>query len=478
MASAKALNADLGAVEGGSLEAELPGVRRALDREEMAARLQETLVRQAPRTDVVDCRVVSAVLLPADSVVVRYAIVLADGDRPPQSLLVTGRVFPDVDHAAAYLAGKLAPLAAQVQSREELALLQAPVALVPALAMVLHAFPLDGELPTLAAATDPAVAGPVLADLLAAGGHVDPDVRVTGCRAEPVHYNRRHRCMLSYHLELADGQSLRLYGKVASDGSGTRVPHVVAALRPLLTQAGVAVPECLGFAPDLQLTAFTEITGAPKVARLLKARLLGEPAPEGQPLERAVESCAAIAARLHTSDLQLGDIRSLTVEVARLRADLVPIQALAPELAELLAVALDVVERGAGTTPDPALRQCHGDFSYTQLVFDGPRPGLVDFDNFCLAEPALDLGQFLAYLRYAGVKAAGGGGNQPAQLTDRLADLFLASYVRSGGPAVAVSRVDVYEAINLVRMAQHAWQNLKSRRLQSVVGLLRARLSY
>ena len=42
---------------------------------------------------------------------------------------------------------------------------------------------------------------------------------------------------------------------------------------------------------------------------------------------------------------------------------------------------------------------CHGDFKYAQVFFDGDAVGLVDLDNVCQAEPALDLGQFFAYLR-------------------------------------------------------------------------------
>ena len=72
---------------------------------------------------------------------------------------------------------------------------------------------------------------------------------------------------------------------------------------------------------------------------------------------------------------------------------------------------------GAGSSPGcirwrarrnghvPQLCFGHGDYTYTQLIFDGTSSGLVDFDTICRAEPALDLGQFLAYSRLAVLKA-------------------------------------------------------------------------
>ncbi len=41
----------------------------------------------------------------------------------------------------------------------------------------------------------------------------------------------------------------------------------------------------------------------------------------------------------------------------------------------------------------------HGGFKASQLLFHSHRVFVVDFDGFCLADPALDVGYFLAYLR-------------------------------------------------------------------------------
>ena len=69
-----------------------------------------------------------------------------------------------------------------------------------------------------------------------------------------------------------------------------------------------------------------------------------------------------------------------------------------------------VVRRVAGTLcaalaglPTDVLRPAHGSYKASQLMVRDGAVFLVDFDQFCLADPALDVGYFLAYLRPAGL---------------------------------------------------------------------------
>jgi hypothetical protein len=473
-AMTKDANASLDALDPGALERELPGITTALDRSSMSGYIQAALIGLHGPYQLRRCSLVSAILLD-DCAVLRYELGLTDSAGRSTAVLVTGRVFPDAARAEAYAIQRLSPLAAQVRGRAEVAPLATPVAVVRELGMALYAYPIDGELPTLAAATDASVAGPAIEQLLSANGR--PGLSIQGCRAEPIHYNRRHRCMLRYHLDLVGEPGVAVYGKVTSDDSGKRIPRIVEELATTFSGAGVAVPECLGWREDLQLVAFTEIPGVPRVAQLLKARLRGETPKEETGLEDAVDVCGRIAAALHTSGLTLGQTRPMETELARLRANLKPMLRLSAVLGKQLSDWLDVIERRAASIPAADLCQCHGDFSYTQLIFDGSDAGLVDFDNFCRAEPALDLGQFLAYLRYAGTKARGDSSSEHGRLTEDLAARFASSYVSAGGAPEALDRVSLYEATNLVRMAEHAWQNLKSRRLNQIVSLLGERLA-
>jgi hypothetical protein len=470
------MGARLDPLGSGALERELPAIRTAFDAEAMRGHLQAALLGPAGPATVRRCRPAQAIFLDGECCVVRYELDVQDGAGRVRPALVTGRFYADPDRAAAYAAERLPPLADRVRGRPEVAPFAVPAARVDALGMVAQVFPVDGELPTLVEATDPAVAARVLAGMLTANGQ--PDAEVLGCRVEPVHYNRRHRCMSRYHLDLAGGRRLVLYGKVSNDGAGARTPGVVGDLRATLPGVRFALPECLGFDQRLQFVVLTEIPGVPQVAQLLRARLGGGPAPAtGLTLEAALDACGEIAAALHGSGLRRGAARPLQGELARLRAEVAPIRRLTPELGERLTRWLDGQEAAAAATEALPLCQSHGDFTYTQLIFDGPRSGLVDFDTFCQAEPAMDLGHFLAYLRFAEAKARGASpAAEQAELIGRLAGRFTAAYSGAGGDAAALERVAVYEALSLVRQAAHAWQNLKGARLEHVVTVLDERV--
>jgi hypothetical protein len=474
--------ADLDLLGNEALAAELPGIRAAFDPEAMRNHLQAALGHAT--ATIRRCAPTQAILLDGPCCVIRYELELDPGDGSGRVVpaLVSGRLFTDAAAAAGYAAERLAPLAERVRGRPEVALFARAAAVIEPLGMAVHAFPVDGELPTLVEATDPGIAARALEAMLGASGPAAAPERIAGCRVEPVHYNRRRRCMLRYRLDLASGGELVLYGKVSNDGAGERTPAVVAALRGALDRAGArfTVPECLGFRPDLQLVVLTAIPGVPQVAQLLKARLRGEPpataAEAGLTLEDAVAACGLIAAVLHTSGMRLGAERPLARELADLRAEVAPIRRVSPALGGRLGGWLDLAEARAAATPALPLVQSHGDFSYTQLIFHGAQSGLVDFDNFCQAEPALDLGHFLAYLRFAGVKARGISAAERAALGEDLAARFTAAYAGAGGPAEALARVPVYEAVSLLRLAVHAWQRFKGTRLGNILTVLDERL--
>jgi aminoglycoside phosphotransferase (APT) family kinase protein len=115
----------------------------------------------------------------------------------------------------------------------------------------------------------------------------------------------------------------------------------------------------------------------------------------------------------------------------------------------------------------------HGDFTHTQLLFDGDTPGLIDFDTVNLADPCTDLGHFRAYLRLAVAKATRGG---DATRADELCAAFLDRYGAEAGvdPGSIDRLVRAYELVSLVRIAVHSWHKVKAERLALCLPLVRA----
>ncbi|MEO7837923.1 MAG: phosphotransferase, partial [Anaerolineales bacterium] len=131
----------------------------------------------------------------------------------------------------------------------------------------------------------------------------------------------------------------------------------------------------------------------------------------------------------------------------------------------------------------PAMPLCfsHGDFTYTQLIFDGKEGGLVDFDTMCQAEPAQDLGHYLAYQRLNIIKDQDPNAPFPQETIEHLCAIFLDTYidVSKGWIADEVilrGRVAIYELLSLIRLTLHSWEKMKGSRLKQTIPLLEERI--
>jgi hypothetical protein len=371
-----------------------------------------------------------------------------------------------------------------VAGREEIAIFTTPIAAIGPLHMAVHAFPIDADLPSLIGATDRQSMGALLGELLR-DAHARR-VAVEDCRVELVDYGRQHRATLRYRVigraAGADApQNLMVYGKLTGDGSGALAGPISAALRDRVQRGPQGyrfnVPQVLAWRPDLQLSLLEAIPGEGLIGDALKALLRDKPsAVGGISVEEMIEACARIAATLHTSEIQLGRQRAFDDELASLGKELAYTQPISPDLSAWLVARLErIASVAARSEPLPPCFN-HGDFTYGQILFDGAASGLVDFDSVCQAEPALDLGQFLTYLRVASLKSK----LAPAatrSLIDRLNRHFLDTYLgatgdRAGGSEQLLQRVSIYKAISLFRRCLRSWQKFKPGRIESALALL------
>ena len=472
-----------------ALRAELPGLEDAFDERVMRGHLHATLCEGERRGVIERCERAQAVYTPGDGCVVRYRIQVRDrssGAVIPG--LVIGRLFADPRSAHTYLDSRLAPLARTMRGRPEVAPFATPVAVLEPLAMTVSLFPIDGELPTLVDVTDPAAMLDILCSTLpdARAGRFTP----TRCHVDLGHYGRQHRCVLRYtiHGTRRAGEEagpITVYGKVAADHRGALTAAVVPELRERVLRgedSPFTVPRSFGFIEPLQLTLLEAVPGRPGIAALPKDRARNGRGDNGaRALAASIEAAARVAAALHGSGLALGPKRGIDDELVELGHALAALQRVSPGLGAEFEGWLETL-RACAVASDPG-EPClsHGDFTHSQLIFSGERCGLVDFDTVCRAEPALDLAQFLAYLRMnarkAGVPASADGNGATEQLCAR----FLGAYMieRGYGPRerdALRARVHLYEMVSLLRLAFHSWQKFKPARLELAVELIRERL--
>jgi hypothetical protein len=375
------------------------------------------------------------------------------------------------------------------------------------LGLSVQAFPADDGLPALAASIDIDPQGPVFAALqVSARGQLNDDGwRLVEASAEAVRYKPASRCVVRYHLGLAktgeqETHPMTLYGKVYADPQQARE---VQALQQRLydeqvahlgsVAAGIALrtpmlPRPLGLLAELGIT-FNEavqpagpqehaITGTRVMQPRIERERGGEITAITIPVDELRMTAVALA-RLHTSDVRANEASPRTgakeAKRARERASLIaghnPAQA-----EETLRLANELAGRLEHLQPD-AYRPAHGGFKSSQLLFHSGQVFVVDFDGFCLADAALDVGYFLAYLRPSGLWYARPGMREWFELAARE---FVSTYRQAmldlGVPPPAIDgiieRSRLYEAALIFKIATRRVNRLNSPRAKELSAML------
>jgi ABC-type multidrug transport system fused ATPase/permease subunit len=472
------------------IQAELPGLRAAFDPMAMRRYIQAALLDKAGPATLESCEVDGATYVPGEAVAIRYNIRLKHhASQQTLQSTVLGMVFPTQLACALYMRDKLAPLVELMRGRAEVAPFATPAAIVEALNIALHVFPIDGELPTLVGATDSRRMLAVLKETLPQA--LDNTVALERCDVELVDYTRRYRAVLRYRISgtRQNGRAERhaIYGKVFANNTGALAGSAITALRErmLNTSNGdyrFTVPRALGWRPDMRLALHETIPGRPLLAEVLAAQLLGQKSElQGMTLPEMVDTCAKIAATLHGSNIKLGRRRTLDGEVTALRQGIADIERTSPYLGVQLEGLLEQISAYAEQSDGLSPTFCHGDFAHTEVLFEGRQAGLIDFDSICQAEPALDLGHFMATLKLASLAIQ----KSPAThaRADELCDRFLRMYMVSMGnrledPERLRARVAVHQVFCLLHHALHDWQTFKSSRLESALALIKEEMAY
>jgi len=390
------------------------------------------------------------------------------------------------------------PVAARMDGRPEIMPFARPVAIVGHLNMSLSVYPIDGLIPTLVDATDPGKVASLLAETLTEV--LSGTFSMQKVQQFLAHYGRYKRCVLRYSIdgvqtETQTPQQVTVYGKVDADGLGGVTVDIISALRERLSEPDLLyrfrIPRSLGYFPDLQLLLMEALPGKPFFKPLLKAWTgnnnrqaawnENSSHDEDATLEKAVQTCALIAATLHGSNIKLGRSTTLEMQVAKLQDAADVLYQVFPELGAQVKSWINQTVEFAQAYPAMPLCFSHGDFTYTQLIFDGKQGGLVDFDTMGQAEPAQDLGHYLAYQRLNIIKDQDPNAPFAPEAIERLCALFLDTYIDASKGWIADEgllrgRVAIYELISLIRLTLHSWEKMKGSRLKQTIPLLEERI--
>lgn len=236
---------------------------------------------------------------------------------------------------------------------------------------------------------------------------------VASCAAVPVRYKPGDRCVVRYELRTAAGERT-LFGKLLAAGWSAKL-----ALLDALAAAGRADP---AVPPTLPVVAHLPDLGLllqPAVDQAVELNRAGFDAA----VPAATRAAWLRAAGRHLAGLQRCALpgapeRSLAGDLDELAGYLPPLRQADPPLARRYQALLDGLARRVHAAPPPPPVAGHGAFRSDQFLLSGaagaagtaaagrrmPRLVMIDLDGACRAEPARDLGNFLAYLDWKAIR--------------------------------------------------------------------------
>jgi Phosphotransferase enzyme family len=372
---------------------------------------------------------------------------------------------------------------------DEQSLLAAPDGAAAPAGPTVRQFPVDPKLPHLDTVMAPAEHGPLAAALESTARRVHDvpaDWPLLDVAAAPVRYKPGDRCVLRYRLRFGDPRAVEgadaatrtctLVAKLYRDRREAQAAtDLLARLRDQAALTWTARP--LGVVPELPLALTEDLGSSRDPVPALSGLDLVQPGCEDA--FEVVGRAARALAELHTSGLDTAGLSRRTgVEEAgkaAKRAQL--LEQYVPELAPVVEQVTGALCATLAGLPADTLRPGHGSYKASQLLVREGAVFVVDFDQFCLADPALDVGYFLAYLRPPGFWYHRAGRQA---WFEAAADTFLSTYLdrlaergesAATGAGIA-ARAPVFEAGLLLKIAARRANRLHSPRTGEVTAVL------
>jgi hypothetical protein len=311
-------------------------------------------------------------------------------------------------------------------------------------------FTADPDLPGLAVVTDPEAMRRWFSDRLGRP--------IAACSVTPVSYRAGSRCVLRYRL--SGGDPAPVYAKLLAADAFEGLASTLRSLDDRL------VPPLVGIEPGWRLVAQGD--GGDRSL----ASVVLDPARRDGLAELRLGG--RLLARLHRRGGPAGRRRSLADDGEGLRGHLPALRCVSPQVAEQMLTAIDRLAGLAATAG--AVAPAHGALRLDQVHLSARGPVLIDLDSFCWAEPARDLGNLLAYLRWRAIRRPGSAGAVAA-----VRDAVLAGYAEVAAAPLDTDRLRVFEAATALkiagrrcrRLAVDEWEDLGAL-VSAALGLLGA----
>jgi hypothetical protein len=345
----------------------------------------------------------------------------------------------------------------------------------------------DKDFPVLKALTDAEQSRSLLEQALRAQAAGYEHISIRSCAPEVLLNKPGKSAIIRYTFDYgpeAAGRGWRdtVILKVYGDDTGR---NAFAGMRAvwdagLQKSTAVRVPEPLAYLADQQATLQGSVPEERDLEKLLGALLLSDDLADQEALHAAFRATGVALAAFHRCGGTAERTTTWNQGFAEAAEQLTNLRVPFPEpvaAVDRLVERLRTLE--AAVPADPPV-PTHGAFRPEQVLVAGKQIGIIDFDDFCMAEPAFDLALFRAIVTDNGLYDEHIRPRDEAEVAarrtriDALNETFLAAY-ESHAP-VSRRRVALWEAIFYLNDSLQCWTKPRPNDARLVVSVLERHL--
>ena len=207
------------------------------------------------------------------------------------------------------------------------------------------------------------------------------------------------------------------------------------------SDAEFSIPQPIAYLASLRLLLQEEVEGTPAKSVFT--------ADQERSRASAAERCGRWLARLHALAPPPGQV--LDVEGVLRRSER-KARLVSEKGGDLAAKSGELVDRLKAAAPSLGkIPVCpgHGDYTYHQIIFAGRRTVVCDWDAYDVADPTRDVARFIVHLERLAARCLGS-----IRKLDGAAQVFLRTYVASGGHAQVAAHLPFYKAADYLEEAE------------------------
>ena len=251
----------------------------------------------------------------------------------------------------------------------------------------------DPSMPQIAMALDKRRAGPLFKrgfrNLLA------PDQVLRIRKIEVLRHKPGKRCVIRFDVFTEPPgdpeQSFAILGKTRAN----RAPVTPYNLQIAFCHAGfgaqsadgISVPEPVGIIDELQMWFQRKAPGQTATTLITPASDVSLP-----------KKIAEAAAKIHRANIPTEKTHSIADELRILKECFAAVSLRRRDLAHRIAALSIKIEKASSRLTSRPTVGIHRDYYADQILFDGSQLFVLDFDLYCLGDPALDIGNFIGHL--------------------------------------------------------------------------------